>query len=274
MAARAASARFLCHAATLPLESYDAFAFAYDQALGHRFFRAVRPLVERTSRRYPLAGKTHLDVACGTGLVVAHFQSQGWWSVGVDASPTMLRIAATRARNLVAGDFAALPFRGPFARITCLYDSLNHVRRWNELVAAFRSMRGVMDADSILMFDVNHPDAYVETWQQAEPFVSSAADHHLEIVTTFRPGDGLARALVTGWAMRGPRRIAIHERREQRAWTPKQIERALAAAGLVAIERIDFDPFRNRSRRGRMKLFFVCRIRTRRGAVEDGRRGP
>src|SRR4051794_3876672 len=48
-------------------ESYGAFAYAYDQALGDRYFRAVRRLLAQMLERYPSESKTHLDVACGTG---------------------------------------------------------------------------------------------------------------------------------------------------------------------------------------------------------------
>ena len=51
-------------------ESYGAFAYAYDQALGQRFFRAVRRILARVLDRFPAKKKTHLDVACGTGLAI------------------------------------------------------------------------------------------------------------------------------------------------------------------------------------------------------------
>src|SRR5215212_11091211 len=131
-------------------ESYGAFAYAYDKALGDRFFRAVRRLLSDALEKYPTPRRTHLDVACGTGLAIDFFCQRGWRSVGVDASLPMLQMARVRAPRLVAGDFRALPLRGTFARITCLYDSLNHLKDRVDLAAAFRSIRRLMGPDSLL----------------------------------------------------------------------------------------------------------------------------
>src|SRR4051812_24747680 len=175
-------------------EAYGAFAYAYDQALGARFYRAVRVLLDQTLENYPTAKRTHLDVACGTGYIVESFRARGWTSVGVDASFPMLRRGAVRASgafqqrapearttrsHLIAGDMRTLPLRGTFARITCLYDSLNHLLDRNDLVAAFRAMRGMMDHDSLLLFDMNHPDIYPAIWGVADPFVARGSDFHL-----------------------------------------------------------------------------------------------
>src|SRR5476651_418556 len=177
--------------------AYGAFAYAYDKALGERFFRSARKILDTLIDRYPAANKTHLDMACGTGLTMEFFASRGWKSTGVDASVPMLAVARERARNLVAGDMRSLPLRGTFARITCLYDSLNHLKNRADLIAAFRGARKVMSHDSLFFFDMNHPDIYPEIWGMKEPFVASGIGYHLEIATSFRRRDGIGRALVT-----------------------------------------------------------------------------
>jgi SAM-dependent methyltransferase len=249
-------------------EAYAAFAYAYDQALGIRFFRAMRRLLDAQLGKYPARRKTHLDVACGTGLALQHFTRLGWTSVGVDASYAMLSMARRRASQLVAGDFRALPLRGTFSRITCLYDSLNHVRERNELVAVFRAVRGVMARDSLFFFDINHPEIYPIIWGMAEPYISRGPDYRLEIATTFREGDALARARVTGWAIVPPGdvRETIDEVHQQRAWSEREITAALADAALAPVDVIGFDPFGEAEAMEvpAVKLFYVCRALARR----------
>ncbi len=80
------------------VEAYGAFAYAYDKALGQRFFRAVQRLLDQTLDRYPTPKRTHLDLACGTGLVLNAFRQRGWRSTGVDASLAMLQVAQRRVR--------------------------------------------------------------------------------------------------------------------------------------------------------------------------------
>lgn len=245
-------------------ESYGAFAYAYDKALGDRFFRAVRRLLRDAMTKYPTEERTHLDVACGTGLAIDFFREQGWRSVGVDASLPMLRIARARASRLVAGDYRALPLRGTFARITCLYDSLNHLKDRVELAAAFRSIRGLMGPGSLLLFDMNHPDIYPAVWGTRDPFVASGAGYRLEIATTWHKREGIGRALVTGWAvLPDGARVEIRETHEQRSYREREIVETLSEAGLVPVEVLDFDPYDEAGMVDAegVKLFFVCRAR-------------
>jgi SAM-dependent methyltransferase len=238
-------------------EAYGAFAYAYDQALGHRFFRAVRRLLTRVTQKYPSARRTHLDVACGTALVVEFFTARGFRSVGIDASLPMLQVGRRRASALIAADMRALPFRAPFSRITCMYDSLNHLKDRIELAAAFRAVAKVMDEESLFFFDVNHPDIYPAIWGTTDPFLAEGRDFHLQMATKFRARDRVAHAMVTGWAtLPNGERVAIRERREQRAYSEREIVQALDTAGLAPAEVIHFDPY---GEHRTAKLFYVCR---------------
>ena len=243
-------------------EPYGAFAYAYDKALGERFFRAARAMLTRLLARYPTEVKTHLDVACGTGLAVEFFTSRGFRSVGIDASLPMLAVARSRRVPLVAGDFHKFPFRATFSRVTCLYDSLNHIKNRVDLTSAFRAVRGVMNPDSLFFFDMNHPEVYPEVWGMKEPYVATGSDFHLEIATAFRKRDATGLALVTGWALLPDgTRAEISERHEQRAWTEREISTTLDEAGLEIVDVLDFDPYDEVATMDAagVKLFFVCR---------------
>jgi SAM-dependent methyltransferase len=242
-------------------EAYGAFAYAYDKALGERFFRAVLRLLDQTLERYPTPKRTHLDLACGTGLALDAFHARGWRSTGIDASLAMLQVAHARVPRVIAGDMRALPLRSKFARITCLYDSLNHMLDANDLTDAFKAVRGVMADDSLFLFDMNHPEIYPEVWGISDPFIAKGRDYHLEIATSYRAREKVGRANVTGWAELGGQRVPIHEQHRQRAYSEREIVKALDAAGITPIDVIDFDPYGEASDidAATVKLFFVCR---------------
>ena len=226
-------------------QPYGAFAYAYDKALGERYFRAIRGMLDDALERFPaLPAKTHLDVACGTGLAMRHFARRGFVSTGIDNSMPMLRMAHGRAPRLVAADMRALPLVGPFALVTCLYDALNHMLDRAELVAAFREIARVMDDGALFVFDMNHPDIYPIVWGMKEPFLEEGNDFSLEIATSWHPRKRLGIALCRGWRrLPGGERVDIRERHEQRSYAESEITAALAEASLVPFETRTFDPY-------------------------------
>jgi hypothetical protein len=118
-----------------------------------------------------------------------------------------------------------------------------------------------MDDDSLFLFDVNHPEIYPEVWGLSEPYVSKGRDYHLEIATTYRKREKIGRAAVTGWAKINGQRVNIHEQHRQRAYSEREITRMLAAAGLSAVDVLDFDPYGEASdiEATTVKLFFIVK---------------
>ena len=239
-------------------ESYGAFAYAYDQALGERFFRSLRRVLARLLQKFPSPEKTHLDLASGSGLATEYFAQLGYRSTGVDLSLPMLALAARRTPNRVAGDICRLPVRGTFGVVTSFYDSLNHLKTPASLLAAFTGARRVMSPRSIFIFDMNDPEIYPAVWGLDEPFVAEGKDFRLVMATRFNAKTRIAHADVRGYAIRNGKRVEIREEHRQRAYSREQIVKALDSAGLQPLEITGFDPY-GESRR--VKLVFVCRAR-------------
>jgi SAM-dependent methyltransferase len=240
-------------------ESYGAFAYAYDSALGIPFFAVLRPHLERLLQRYEPAGR-HLDLACGTGKALHFFSERGFRSTGVDVSMPMLQLSrsAEVASNVhvVAGDVRTLPFRGTFDLLTSFYDSLNHLLTKDDLLDGFRAARRLMHPRSLFWFDMNHPRAYTEVWSIEEPFVSEGEDYRLQIETWFDRNSKLATGEVTGWRQLGDERIEINETHLQRSYSEREVRTLLRQAGLRVVEMFGFNPFDEGSRT-LMKMFFV-----------------
>lgn len=227
----------------LPPDAYGAFARVYDKALGELFFHGVASVLRALEAEYPTERKTHLDLACGTGLAMRHFVSRGWSSRGIDASYAMASRARERGLSVVIADIRAPGFRTRFERITCLYDSLNHLLERDDLSRAFASVASLMDESSLFWFDVNHPDSYHGIWAIAEPYVSSGDDYHLEIATRYDEGASLATGRVHGWHDSGGARHVIDETHYQRPWERDDVLSLLSENNLEVVEVFGFDPF-------------------------------
>ena len=74
----------------------------------------VRPLRVIGMKMYPLdAGMSVLDVGCGTGTLLELYQETGCTVVGIDSSPSMLKVARTKLTKraeLHLGDASHMPF--------------------------------------------------------------------------------------------------------------------------------------------------------------------
>lgn len=242
-------------------ESYGAFAYAYDQALGRTYFQVVEPLLAHLVDRHHDDTRTHLDLACGTGFAVEWFVERGYRSFGLDGSIEMLQVGRQRIVRPVASDLRSLALRGSFSRITSLYDSFNHLLSEEDLGACFVEVRRVLHNDGLFLFDMNHPNAYEEVWSIAEPYVSEQEGTRLEIATSFDRKSGIATGVVSGSTVRSGERIDIDETHRQRAYSEKTIVKLLRRARLQPVEMIHFDPFQQGSSRGKpkIKIFFVAR---------------
>jgi SAM-dependent methyltransferase len=97
----------------------------------------------------PATGAT-LDVACGTGRLALAIAERGQPVVGVDYSPAMASLAASRGVPTAVGDAFALPFpAGTFDAVVALRFAFHYA----ELDPLLREMRRVARPGATLVFD-------------------------------------------------------------------------------------------------------------------------
>jgi SAM-dependent methyltransferase len=204
-----------------------------------------------------------LDLACGTGSVLAELLAQGYTGAGADVSPEMLRIAA---RRLPAGtplwcqDARSLDLPAPpFDACVCLFDSLNYLTEPEGLLAAFRGVRRHLVHGGLFIFDMNAIRA-LETgmfnqcgeaddgsvtyaWRSAWDPASHLCAIHME----FRVHqEGVERV--------------FHETHVQRGYSLEQVRELLEQADLEVLG--CFDAFTLDAPRSRTDRFHVAARRT------------
>jgi ubiquinone/menaquinone biosynthesis C-methylase UbiE len=132
---------------------YAAWASTYDSK--PNFILAVEePVVESLLARIPPGPA--LDAACGTGRHTVTLIKHGHDVIGVDQSPEMLELAATKApeAQFRVGDLADLPIPGASVDLVLCALALCHLHDVAEAIAEFR--RVLRPGGRLIVTDV-HP---------------------------------------------------------------------------------------------------------------------
>jgi SAM-dependent methyltransferase len=165
----------------------------------------------------PAPGRRTLDLGCGEGRLGRFLQSLGHQVTGVDAAPTMVRLAASHdsPAPAVVGDAAALPFADETFDLVVAYMCLHDIDRMTDAVA---EASRVLERGGRLCLAIPHPVNSAGSFEGRDggaPFVIDGS--YLEP----RPAD---------WsASRGGVALTFHsEHRPLQAYS-----RALEAAGLL-----------------------------------------
>ena len=136
------------------MPGYDSYAAFYDATQGDRAAHAayVRSLLEK---HHPKA-KTVLELACGTGSVLAQLRDR-YDVTGVDLSEQMLARAAEKLPDvrLVHADMTSVDLGETFDAVLCVFDSINHLLRFEQWEQVFDRAREHLADRGIFVFDVN-----------------------------------------------------------------------------------------------------------------------
>jgi SAM-dependent methyltransferase len=133
---------------------YERFAAFYDAVMDDPLPRALR--VRRFIDRYMPGATSLLELACGTGSILAHLTAIESLT-GLDRSPQMLdraRMKVPRAR-LVQGDMVTATLDERFDVVICVFDSLNHVLDVASWWAVFDTAHRHLVEGGLFIVDVN-----------------------------------------------------------------------------------------------------------------------
>ncbi len=104
----------------------------------------------------PPPGQRTLDVGCGEGRVPRELIARGYDVIGVEASPTMARLATTHAQAtpVANGDAASLPIASETADLVVASMSLQDV---DDMPGAVAEIARVLEPGGRLVASVVHP---------------------------------------------------------------------------------------------------------------------
>jgi SAM-dependent methyltransferase len=188
-----------------------------------------------------------LELACGTGQLLAPIARPGLATVGLDLSPRMLdaarrRLAAADAEvELIEGDMRSFDLGRRFALVFVARNSLLHLGAAAELQAVFAAVRRHLAPDGVFAFDVFNPDVRILAQPPGErrPLlaVTSATLGELTVEAT-HDYDAATQVDRGVWYVSAPgRRDAWVAPIHVRSIFPQELPLLVASAGLRLVER-------------------------------------
>ncbi|MFO7529443.1 MAG: class I SAM-dependent methyltransferase [Marinobacter sp.] len=145
--------------------------------------------VRRLNQLFGNGGRTHLDLACGTGPHIRHFLDFGYQSQGLDISQPMLDKAKARCpeAEFTLGDIGSFAFDQPFDLITCFLYSIHYSNDIDHLKSCITSVHNALQANGVFCFN-----AVDKNKINNNLFVTHTAEHQ-----------GDAFTFSSGWHYRG-----------------------------------------------------------------------
>lgn len=128
----------------------------YDLMCADIDYHAQSHCIQRLQKIFGNGGKTHFDLACGTGPHVRHFIDCGYQSNGLDINQPMLDIAKTRCpeAQFSLQDMSAFSINDPVDLITCFLYSIHYNAGMEKLKNCISSVHRALQADGLFCFNV------------------------------------------------------------------------------------------------------------------------
>lgn len=134
---------------------FDRSAHVYDLLYSFKDYEGeARDLVGLIRERNPSAGSL-LDVACGTGVHLAHLRASFPDVAGVDVVGGMLGVARARLPGvpLVVSDMRTFDLGRRFDAVTCLFSSVGYLPGADDLADAIERMAAHLAPGGVIVVD-------------------------------------------------------------------------------------------------------------------------
>ena len=142
------------------MNSYGDFALIYDLLTEDVDYKRRCDYIEEIFVRHSKTKPTLVaDLACGTGSMCTFLADRGYDMTGIDSSPQMLSVAASKSEGkgilYINQDICDFELYGTMDAFLCLLDSVNHLTEDGDLDALFALTHNYLNPEGIFVFDVN-----------------------------------------------------------------------------------------------------------------------
>lgn len=222
---------------------YTHFSTVYDDLMAEVDYSAHALQLLRLFEKYDRRPTLLLDLACGTGGFSIPLAQAGVEVIGVDASPGMLAVAQNKRQNpqnplFLCQQAEELDLFGTVDGAICMLDSLNHITSYADFARALKRTALFLEPGRLFIFDLNTPfkhqkvlnnNTFVQegestfcVWQNARR--GNTVEVLLDLFVKQPDSNLFAR---------------FTEEFSERAYTPREVHKALQGAGLTPVAILD-----------------------------------
>jgi len=136
------------------MTNYDLFAKHYDTVMGEP--KAKVAFIEKSINQHKPNAKKVLEIACGTGSVLKLLENK-YQVFGLDLSLGMLSLAKKKVKTgkFFHQDMTKFKINEKFDVILCVFDSINHLLKFNQWQQVFSKVNQHLADGGIFIFDMN-----------------------------------------------------------------------------------------------------------------------
>jgi len=147
------------------MKPYERLSKVYDLGWGD-FSKQYVDLINELFSERGITRATILDIACGTGTLAIELAKYGHVIHGIDSSPEMIRIAKSKSIGMSNLSFDIQDMVGfnidrKFDLVTCTFDSINYIRKLNDLLEMLFRVASVLYEGGLFIFDSNTKQLYI-----------------------------------------------------------------------------------------------------------------
>ena len=242
------------------MQSYQDFAYVYDEFMDEtpydKWCERICKLINKYGVSKPQRNVEDaldseknlvLDLGCGTGTLTSALYQKGYDMIGVDNSESMLAIAMEKRAEsgeeilYLLQDMRELELYSTVGTVISVCDCVNYILEEEELIEVFSLVNNYLYPGGIFIFDFNTDYKYREvigetTIAENREDCSFIWDNYYDEETAINQYD------VTIFVQEEEELFRrFTETHYQRGYTPAQMKKLLAQAGLLLIEMKDAD---------------------------------
>lgn len=243
---------------------YNHYARIYDRTGQMRFSILMNLYLQDLLCTHPVAGRSMIDLACGTGTLALLMAERGWSVLGIDRSAAMLaqarrKIAAIAPIDirLMEADMCNFEVDAPADLLTCCYDSLNYLLTEDDLQRCFRAVARALLPGGLFCFDLVTDFFLQQYWQGIQRDEGDGWSQMMQ--SSYDPASRCSTLILTGSVQDDTgTHQCFQEVHVERAYPEVTVHALLEATGL-AIEAI-YDCFTTQPPTDRsLRLMYLAR---------------